>query len=245
MRRAPRRKKPSRRVRRSAASQAAMTDPVEHTIRQLGRLRWRYRNLLWLAAGIMAAYFILRTDRLDAVVSEVRSMEYFGIFLSGLMYAFSITTAPATALFYKLGSSFDPLAIAAVGALGTVLGDYLIFRFVRDNLMQELRALTGDMSRLGKACDGAFRNSVFYDIFPFSNLLLWKKFRLVMPGMVHSKAWRTAVLVAAGAVILLPVPDEIGIAMMGAARLRTRNLLVASYVLNFVGIFMIAWLGGA
>ena len=213
--------------------------PVESTIRHLTRARWKYRNSIYLAAGLVVAYLIISTDRFDAVVVELRSMQYFGILLSGLFYAFSLTTAPATAIFYKLGSSFSPVLIAGIGAFGTTVGDYLIFRFVKNKLMGELRMLTDEVgSKI------FFRNSIFYRIFPFSNLLLSKSFRISMFKIGKSKAWRTATIVLAGAVIMLPIPDEIGVAMMGAVNFKTKYFLLMSYCLNFAGILMIAYLGG-
>ena len=213
--------------------------PVENTIRHLNRVRWKYRNSLYMAAGLVVAYLIISTDRFDAVVAELKNMQYFGILLSGLFYAFSLTTAPATAIFYKLGSSFSPLLIAGIGAFGTMAGDYLIFRFVKNKLMGELRMLTDEVgSKI------FFRNSIFYRIFPFSNLLLSKSFRIAMFKIGKSKAWRTATIVLAGAVIMLPIPDEIGVAMMGAVNFRTKYFLLMSYCLNFAGILMVAYLGG-
>jgi len=213
--------------------------PVESTIRHLSMVRWKYRNSIYLVTGLMIAYLIISTDRFDAVVAGLRNMQYFGILLSGLFYAFSLTAVPATAIFYKLGSSFNPLLIACIGAFGTMTGDYLIFRFVKDNLMEELRTLTAEVSS-----KVFFHNSIFYRIFPFSNLLLSKKFRLAMFKIARSKTWRTAVIVLAGAVIMLPIPDEIGVAMMGAVNFRTKYFLLMSYCLNFAGIFMIVYMGG-
>jgi uncharacterized membrane protein YdjX (TVP38/TMEM64 family) len=217
----------------------ARTKPVEATIRQLNRVRWKYRNLLYLAVALVVTYMIATTDSFDAVVSELRSLEYLGIAISGMLYAFSVTTLPATAIFYKLGYSFNPLVIAAVGALGCVVSDYLIFRFVKNNLMDELRTLTDEVgSRV------FFRDSLFYKIFPFSNLLMSKEFRVAMFKVSRSNAWRNAMVVLGSAVIMLPIPDEIGIAILGAVDFRTKYFLLMSYCLNFAGIFMIAYLGG-
>jgi len=213
---------------------------AEDTLRYINRVRWKYTNLICLAAGLVAAYFIFSMNSFDFMVFELSSTAYLGILLSGIFYAFSVTTVPATVVFYKLGSSFSPLMIAGIGAFGTMAGDYLIFRFVKSKLMGELRMLTDEVGD-----KIFFRNSVFYHIFPFFNLLMSKNFRMAIHKIGKSKAWRTAMIVMAGAVIMLPIPDEIGVAMMGAVKFKTKHFLIMSYVMNFVGIFIIAWMGGA
>jgi hypothetical protein len=51
--------------------------------------------------------------------------------------------------------------------------------------------------------------------------------------------------VFAGIIIASPLPDEIAIGMLSAANCSRNKMLLLSFVFNFVGIFIIAYLGKA
>ena len=50
-------------------------------------------------------------------------------------------------------------------------------------------------------------------------------------------------MVIAAIIIASPLPDEIGAAIFGALKVKTKYFLVISYTLNFLGILTVAWLG--
>lgn len=232
---------------------------VENTVRQLTKVRWKYRNLIYLTVGIIAAYVIMKNVNFDAFISGLGGLGYVGAVASGFLYAFSLTAAPATAIFYKLGQMLNPLFVGVVGALGCVVGDYLIFRFVKNQLLEELALLSEEVgSKLSSTINGTisstinggignrfvFQKSIFYRIFPFSNLLLSNNFRVTMFRMSKSKAWRRIITLVASLIIMSPLPDEIGVALFGMIKSKTRYLILFSFLLNFTGIFLISYLGG-
>jgi len=45
-----------------------------------------------------------------------------------------LTVAPATVALVALGGALNPVTIAAIGALGSVIGDLVLFYFVRDRI---------------------------------------------------------------------------------------------------------------
>src|SRR3989304_6613266 len=58
----------------------------------------------------------------------------------------------------------------------------------------------------------------------------------------HPYAKYVAMVIAA-IIIASPLPDEIGAAIFGALKVKTKYFLVISYTLNFLGILTVAWLG--
>jgi len=227
---------------------------VENTVKRLRKVQWKYRNSIYLVVGILIAYAIINYSNLGVVVSNFRDLGYMGSIISGFMYAFSLTAAPATAIFYKLGAVLNPVYIAALGALGCVVGDFFIFKFVKDKLMEELKLLTEEIGDkivfqsktiLNHSAfqSSIFQNSLFYRLFPFSNLLLSKKFRITMLKAANLKAWKIFVAILAGLIIASPLPDEIGIALLGMIKYKTKYFLLYSFLLNFIGIFLISYLG--
>lgn len=221
---------------------------VENTIKQLKKVRWKYRNSIYLIVGLIAAYIIINNVNFDAFVSGFGDFGYVGAMLSGFLYAFSLTAVPSTAIFYKLGRTLSPAVISLFGALGCVVGDYLIFRFVKNELVEELKLITEELGSKVTVASQTLQNfrhiSIFYRIFPFSNLLLSKNFRVTMFKISHSKTWRRMVATVAGLIIASPLPDEMGIALLGVMKFRTKYFVLFSFLLNFAGIFMISYFGG-
>lgn len=160
---------------------------VEHLARHLKNAEWKYKNFILFVASILIAYALIRTGLLTGAISGLKGFGYVGSLISGMLYAFSLTAAPSTAIFFSLGKSMNPFLIATIGAIGCVIGDYFIFRFVRDNLMEEIKLL---ISETKDKTNFYFKNSLFYQIFPFSNLLLSRFFKTILYNISHSKLWK-------------------------------------------------------
>ena len=202
---------------------------LEKTVLKIEKFEWKHKNLILLFISIVVAYFILRYK---PIISLIHGLSYFGYlasFVLGMLFTYALTTIPATAVLYNLGENFNPFLIAFIGAFGSVLSDYLIFRFVRDRLMVEINLLSKEINNLTE---------------PLSNLVSTKRMRIIIWKKISSsRIWKTLVPVIAGFIIASPLPDEIGVAIFGAAKYEPRKFLVISYVLNFIGIFVIASVG--
>jgi membrane protein DedA with SNARE-associated domain len=98
---------------------------------------------------------------------------------------------------------------AVVGGVGAMLGDLVIFRFVKNSLANDFAVLMrhGAPKRL----TAVFRLKFF--------------------------RWFIAFLGAL--VIASPLPDELGLAMMGLTKVKTAVFLPLSFVFNAIGILII------
>lgn len=66
--------------------------------------------------------------------------------------------------------------------------------------------------------------------------------KLKMGGHMK-KIFKTMAPVAAAVIIASPLPDELGVAILGAINFKTKYFFAFSYSLNFIGILAISWLG--
>lgn len=57
------------------------------------------------------------------------------------------------------------------------------------------------------------------------------------------KTIRIFAMVVAGLIIASPLPDELGVAILAAINIKPQRFVFFSFVLNFLGILAIAWLG--
>ncbi|MEM5834884.1 MAG: hypothetical protein QXQ69_03495 [Candidatus Aenigmatarchaeota archaeon] len=210
---------------------------IERIVKELKRVRWQYRNTIFFLISISIAYLILRNESFVEMLYNLGRIGYLGSFFSGLFYTFSLSVAISTVIFYKMGKYFNPFLIAFIGAFGSVISDYFIFRFVRDNLVDEIKLLVNNTS---KKVVKTFKNSIFYKIFPFSNLALSETFERTWLKVSRSRKWKILISFLGCCMIASPLPDELGIALLGSIKLESKKFIIFSYLLNFIGIFLIA-----
>lgn len=170
-------------------------------------------DLVVVALSVYLAYAALRYAWFDALLGYLGMYRLIGIFVAGVCFVSVFTIAPATVALVEF-ASHGLWETALVGALGSLVGDYIIFRFMRDNISRHLVALARRLS-------------------------------VLRSGSGQAAAWGRATLSFLGAVIvILPFPDEIGLALMGLSQMRTIYFLPLSFALNFLGILFIALASG-
>src|SRR4030042_2885569 len=97
---------------------------------KIGRLHWKYQNLIFLIISIIIAYYVLKFEPIVSIIHNLGFLGYYAAFILGMLFTYALTAVPATAALYSLGQSLNPFLIALIGALGSVIADYFIFRFV-------------------------------------------------------------------------------------------------------------------
>lgn len=174
------------------------------------RLRWwKYKNTAMLLVSLVVFFYVAQTPQVDAAIKSVGTLGYAGAFITGMFFVSTFTVAPAAVVLFHLATLLHPVEIALLAGLGAMVGDYIIFRFMKDRVFGELlplvrRAQTPRMKAL-------FKSPYF--------------------------AW---VLPVVGAfVIASPLPDEIGVSMLGLSRVKKWQFFLLAFVLNAVGIFLI------
>jgi len=202
---------------------------IRKDIRKLRKFEWKHRNLMIFFLSIVLAYFILRSELMLVFIQNLGKLGYFAVFVLGILFTYALTALPATAVLYDLGHTLNPFLIAFIGAFGSVIGNYMIFHFVKNKLIREIKLLSKEINMLTK---------------PVSSLVLHEEIRIVIWKRVsRSKIWKTLIPIMAGLIIASPLPDEIGAALFGAARYDTKKFLVYSYILHFIGILVVASFG--
>jgi len=173
------------------------------------------RDLLWdvvlLAVSVGFAIVIARSGLLIAVLAQTRELRLAGSFVAGMFFTSIFTAPPAIAALGELAQINPPWVVGLLGGAGAVVGDLIIFRFVKDRFSAHLLAYV-------RLWGGTAR---------FERFLLRRSSRWL--------AYAIAVIVIAS-----PFPDELGIALLGATGMPLRRFLPLSFVLNALGIFLIA-----
>ena len=178
--------------------------------RKAGRETHFLADIGILTLSVLFAIVLAKTNVLTNVLSATAELELLATFIAGMFFTSVFTTAPAIATLGEISLSQSVFVTAVIGALGSVVGDLLIFRFVRDRVASDILELLREEGMLRRL------RKVF-------------KFR-------HFR-WFTLLL--GGILIASPLPDELGIALLGFSTVRTKYFVMLSFGFNFLGIVAI------
>lgn len=166
-------------------------------------------DLSAILASIFLAFVFAKTGIFERLIVEGGEITLLTNFIAGMFFTSAFTTAPAMVVLGEIAQSGSLWLVATVGALGAVFGDFLIFFFFRERL-----------SRTTKSFLTIPKYRRFFHIF-------------------HHKFFRFLTPLLGAVIIASPLPDELGLAVMGLSKLRLSVFLPLSFAANFVGILLI------
>lgn len=170
------------------------------------------KDLFIIAFSIVIAIILVKTNAVATLINSTREFVIITSFLTGIFYVSLFTVVPASVAIAEIAQKTSPLLIAFIGAFGSLLGDYIIFRYIKNNLSEYVVAFAKKLRR-----ESILKSQMFRFCFSF-----------------------------VGAVVIAsPLPDEIGLGLMGITKIRTKYFVPISYSLNFIGILVIALIGKA
>jgi uncharacterized membrane protein YdjX (TVP38/TMEM64 family) len=172
--------------------------------------KWRYKNTALLGVTVILLVIFADHAIVRGIISAIRDLHYFGIFFAGFFIISTFTIVPATLLLSEMSKVYGFWETVILATLGAILGDYILFRFIKDAVTNELKPIIEAISK----------EKHLYHLF-------------------HSPffAWLTPVI---GAVIIAsPLPDELGLSLLGVSKLSNIKFLALATVLDFIGIFLL------
>jgi hypothetical protein len=173
------------------------------------------KDLITLGISILFAIFLVQSGAVQSLVNAGGNV-YVTSFVAGIFFTSVITTAPAVAVLGGLESDGSILLIALIGAVGAVIGDYILFAFMRDRMEKDVEHLVSK------------RQS--------------KRLRVLLERPTFK--WLTPFI--AGVLIAIPLPtDEFAMSILAIAKLPNRLFLPLAYSFNVLGIYCILVIGHA
>ena len=170
---------------------------------------WKLKNTFLLIASMGVLFYFADNPFIKNVIHEIGGLGLFRAFLAGIFFVSTFTVAPASVILFYLVKELDPLGVIISAGIGAMFGDYIIFRFFKDKVFEELKPI---FTKLGGSHISRLFSTPYF-------------------------AWLAPVF---GAIIIAsPFPDEIGIGLLGIAKLKNWQFLTLSFILNSLGIFLI------
>lgn len=174
----------------------------------------KYPKVILLAAVAVVAFALFQDQGVQSYFHGLGDLGYVSAFFGGMMFAFGFGAPFGVALLATIADDVNILVAAAVGGVGALVSDYLLFKFIRMTFQDEI---------------DKFRDSKAFALFN----------GLVMRRMPPRFAYYLSIGVA-GLIIASPLPDEVGVTLLASiTAVRERTFMVISFSLNTAGILAV------
>lgn len=174
--------------------------------------RRRLAQDLWVIIfSILIAIIFAKSSLLDLLLDSTQSYYILGSFVAGLFFTSVFTTAPAAIILGKLCLIFNPWAVALIGGFGALIGDFVIFNFMKGHISEDI-----------------------------DYLLSQTKSRRIRHIFKH-RFIRWSLAFVGALIIASPLPDELGLALMGMSKLSMVKFALLSFTFNVIGILLISY----
>jgi hypothetical protein len=158
--------------------------------------------------AIIFTLILVSTDLEKKILSNFQGFEFVSYFLSGVFAVNFITALPALTFQSKIVTTENILAMTSFIVVGNVTGDYLIFHFFRFRVLEHITRLLKKSTKAMSILKS--RNNIL----------------------------KVIMIVAGASVLISPLPDEVGIILMGISRIKPIYFILISLVLNLIGTYI-------
>lgn len=170
---------------------------------------YKYKGLTLIAISILLTIFLSGNDSLNQTIFNAARIPIIGSFIAGILYVSASTAAFAVFILLGLSKSLPAIEIAVFAGLGGVFADFVLFRFFRGDLLSEITPI---YNRLGGGH---------------------------LTKLMRHKLLRWSLPIIGAFIIASPIPDEIGIALMGISRIKSYQFVLLSLFLDISGVFLL------
>jgi len=170
------------------------------------------QDITLVGMSIVSAFYLLESTRVHDFISLFKNFELVGVFFAGMFFTSIFTTAPSIVVLSEFAHTIPIGTLAIVGALGSTLGDWIIFTFVKDRISEDLKYLLSFSRK--KRFSTIFETRLFKYFVPFVGALI----------------------------IASPLPDELGVTLLGLSKINNKVFFLITFTFNAIGIYAIGWL---
>lgn len=170
--------------------------------------RWKYKHLTLFIVSVIFSIFLSRYELFNTFLLNLGNWGYIGAFFGGILFVSTFTVATGAVILLILAERLSPIELGIIAGFGGVVGDFMIFRFVKDGLLKEVTPI---YNRLGGRH---------------------------LTRMLQAKYFRWILRIIGAIIVASPFPDEIGVSLMGITKIKTYQFLLLVFVLDTVGVFL-------
>lgn len=165
-----------------------------------------------IIVSVIVAILLIKSGAVNNVLLKISDFGWIGVIVMGIFYASLFTVAPATVVLLEMTHYYPFWLVAILGGLGAVIGDLIIFRFIKDHLFKDIIAGLNEQGS-----------------------------QKILKLRSH-KILKILFCIIGAIIVAVPLPDEIGLALMGLSKIKTKNFIILSFLLNGLGILAVCLL---
>ncbi len=166
-------------------------------------------DIVIIAAGIAITFFLSRAGVVDEMIVAFTNHTILASFLAGIFFTSTFTIAPASVAIAHIAEHAPIPQVALWGALGAVVGDLILFLFIKDRFTDDLMSL----------------------VKPSTKRHILNSFH------VGFMKWISPII--GTIIIASPLPDEFAVSILGMSKIKISLLIPLSFVGNVIGIYFI------
>ncbi|MBI2508037.1 hypothetical protein HYV89_03735 [Candidatus Woesearchaeota archaeon] len=175
----------------------------------------KYPKFFALVLTIIIAVLIFSNEKIISKDNFIIIENYLSSFTLGVFYAYGFTAALATGALLKIADQQNIVITGIVAGFGSLLGDLIIFRFIRGSFNDELKLL-------GKT----------------------RPLKKIRKFLKKYSSLNKVVPIIAYIIIASPLPDEIGVSLIAVYKnTNTKAFSILAFFLNTIGIFIVLLIG--
>src|SRR3989338_283651 len=99
------------------------------------------RDLALVIFSVFIAVILAKTGALQDLITSTQEVRFIGSFIAGIFFTSVFTTAPAIVALGEIAYANSVISTALLGGMGALVGDLIIYKFVRDRLSEHLMEL--------------------------------------------------------------------------------------------------------
>jgi len=175
--------------------------------------RHKYKNLAFFLLGMLAAFLFAKIPMVSNLLQHLGNYKYLSAFLGGLMFTSTFTLPVGAIILVSLARTLPIPILIPIAVTGAILGDCFAFKFIRKNIANEMSLIYEDLEKIvGK-----------------------NHFKKI----VHTKYFAWTLPVIGTLIMASPLPDELGVSLMGLSNMPFKKFLVISCLSHTLGISII------
>lgn len=165
------------------------------------------KNILLIVLSIGLTIYLSSNPDFRNLLNYIGNFGIFGAFLAGLLFASTFTVGIAGLLLINLSSVLNPFLLIFFAALGGVTTDYIIFKFIRHNVSEKTTDIFSQVNH----------HSHFYKL-------------------LHTPYFSWTLSIIGLIIIASPLPDELGVSLLGLSKTSLTRFLGISYLSHSIGM---------
>lgn len=169
--------------------------------------RQKHQNLLFIVLGFIVTIAISQTIFFKQFIQFIEPYSFLSSFIAGMMFASTFTLAGGGLILVHLAATTNLFILIIFGGLGAVFCDVLIFTLFKDKIAKDI--------------------SPIYDEFITKSHL---------QKILHTRYFAWTLPVLGAFIIASPLPDELGVSLMGITQMKTAQFLFITFASHLLGI---------